>query len=162
RHQQQRPGRPAQHGPALRRAADAGVRALQRDVHRPRRLRRPGGHDPDVLLGAVGRHPAGGPERPRLDRRRRRPPFRDSPGRVHCVEFRGTPSGQTVATLPPTGLTSTAATIGASATGATESVNTVTITTTAAHNFVVGQLVTISGVGVAGYNGTFLIASVPT
>jgi len=36
-----------------------------------------------------------------------------------------------------------------------------TIQTTAAHGLVVGQLATISGVGVAGYNGTFPITSVP-
>jgi fimbrial isopeptide formation D2 family protein/uncharacterized repeat protein (TIGR01451 family) len=52
--------------------------------------------------------------------------------------------------------------IAASPTGATESGSTVTITTTAPHNFVTGQTVTIAGVGVAGYNGTFTIASVPT
>ena len=40
--------------------------------------------------------------------------------------------------------------------------NVTTITTTAAHNFQVGQFVTVTGVGVAGYNGTFLITSVPT
>src|SRR5438105_13687486 len=36
----------------------------------------------------------------------------------------------------------------------------VTIATTAAHGFVVGQNVTIAGVGVAGYNGTFAITAV--
>ena len=46
--------------------------------------------------------------------------------------------------------------------GAKETGNTVTITTTAAHNFAVGDVVNISGVGVAGYNGTFTIASVPS
>src|SRR5262249_9755015 len=40
--------------------------------------------------------------------------------------------------------------------------NTVTITTTAAHGFQVGQYATITGVTNAGYNGTFLITSVPT
>ena len=45
--------------------------------------------------------------------------------------------------------------------GATEAGNTVTITTTAGHGFTAGQTVVISGVGVAGYNGTFTIASVP-
>ena len=44
--------------------------------------------------------------------------------------------------------------------GATESGNTVTITTTTPHNFVVGQSVTVSGVTVGGYNGTFTITSV--
>jgi hypothetical protein len=51
--------------------------------------------------------------------------------------------------------------IAASPNGATESGSTVTIQTTAAHSFVVGQLVAISGVGAAGYNGTFTVASVP-
>src|SRR5262249_850116 len=44
--------------------------------------------------------------------------------------------------------------------GATETGNTVTITTTASNSFVVGESVEIAGVGVAGYNGTFTIASV--
>jgi hypothetical protein len=51
-------------------------------------------------------------------------------------------------------------TIAASPTGATESGNTVTITTTAAHTFNAGSPVTIAGVGVAGYNGTFTIATI--
>ena len=51
-------------------------------------------------------------------------------------------------------------TIAASPTGATESGNVVTITTTAAHGFNAGSPVTISGVGVAGYNGTFTITSI--
>jgi len=51
-------------------------------------------------------------------------------------------------------------TIAASPTGATESGKTVTITTTAAHGFIAGATVQISGVGVAGYNGTFTIASI--
>ena len=49
-----------------------------------------------------------------------------------------------------------------SSNGAVESSNTVTITTTTGHGFSVGQTVVISGVGVSGYNGTFVIASVPT
>ncbi len=44
--------------------------------------------------------------------------------------------------------------------GATESGSTVTITTTAEHGFAAGDSVTIAGVGVAGYNGTFTILSV--
>jgi hypothetical protein len=52
------------------------------------------------------------------------------------------------------------ATIAGSPTGATESGSTVTITTTNPHGFDVGQMVVISGVGVAGYNGTFTIASI--
>jgi uncharacterized repeat protein (TIGR01451 family) len=54
------------------------------------------------------------------------------------------------------------ATIVATPNGATEVGNTVTITTAAAHGYAVGQQVTISGVGVAGYNGTFTITSIPT
>lgn len=46
--------------------------------------------------------------------------------------------------------------------GATESGTTVTITTTAAHGFKVGQEVQVLGVGVSGYNGQFAIASVPS
>ena len=48
------------------------------------------------------------------------------------------------------------------AAGATEATNTVTITTATAHGFVVGQTVTIAGVTVAGYNGTFTILTVPS
>jgi hypothetical protein len=43
---------------------------------------------------------------------------------------------------------------------ATESGGTVTITTSAAHGFVVGQSVVIAGVGVTNYNGTFTIAAI--
>jgi hypothetical protein len=68
----------------------------------------------------------------------------------------GWPTGGTVAVAEATNA------IAASPTGATESGNTVTITTTAAHNLAVGNTVTISGVGVGGYNGTFTVASVPT
>ncbi len=46
--------------------------------------------------------------------------------------------------------------------GATESGNTVTISTAAAHGRSVGDVVTISGVGVAGYNGTSTITAIPT
>ena len=53
-------------------------------------------------------------------------------------------------------------TIAASPAGATQSGSTVTITTTAAHGFAVGQNVVIAGVGVAGYNGIFTIATVPS
>jgi hypothetical protein len=45
--------------------------------------------------------------------------------------------------------------------GATESGNTVTITTAAAHGLVAGQTVTIANVGNANYDGTFTVASVP-
>jgi len=48
----------------------------------------------------------------------------------------------------------------ASSGGGTTASATVTIQTAATHGFVAGQLVTISGVGVTGYNGTFAVASV--
>jgi uncharacterized protein (TIGR03118 family) len=59
---------------------------------------------------------------------------------------------------PVQDLSSHTATI--TATGATETGNTVTITTTAAHNFQVGQTAVVSGVANAGYNGSFTILSV--
>ena len=65
-------------------------------------------------------------------------------------------NGQTTAAIPYAG--SAAVAVGA----ATESGNTVTITTSAAHNFVVGQTVVIAGITPTGYNGTFTITSVPT
>jgi hypothetical protein len=45
--------------------------------------------------------------------------------------------------------------------GGTSASATATIQTTTAHGLVVGQLVTTTGIGVAGYNGTFPITSVP-
>ena len=45
---------------------------------------------------------------------------------------------------------------------ATEAATTATITTVGKHNFAAGETVVISGVGVAGYNGTFLITATPT
>ncbi|MBI1750155.1 MAG: hypothetical protein HY234_15705 [Acidobacteria bacterium] len=59
-------------------------------------------------------------------------------------------------TLPPP------ATATITSTGAARSANVVTITTTAAHNFVVGQLVIIAGVTDTSFNGSFLISTVPT
>jgi len=53
-------------------------------------------------------------------------------------------------------------TIAASPGGATEAVNTVTITTTAAHGFAVGDTVVVSGVGIAGYNGSWAVTAVPS
>ncbi len=64
--------------------------------------------------------------------------------------------GNGSATITPAG-TNVASIIGASEAGTT-----VTITTAANHNAVVGQKVVVAGVGVAGYNGTFTVASVPT
>ncbi len=61
------------------------------------------------------------------------------------------------AALPP----ATTSTI--TSTGAVRSNNVVTITTTAAHNFVVGQAVTISGVTTdTSFNGMFFIQTVPS
>jgi autotransporter-associated beta strand protein len=48
------------------------------------------------------------------------------------------------------------------ANGATESGSAVTITTTLPHPYQVGDQVQISGVGVAGYNGTFTVTTVPS
>jgi hypothetical protein len=45
--------------------------------------------------------------------------------------------------------------------GGTSASATATIQTTAAHGLIVGQLVTTSGIAVAGYNGTFPITAVP-
>src|SRR2546426_2694815 len=59
-------------------------------------------------------------------------------------------------TLPP------ANTVSIASNGAVRANNVVTITTTAAHNLLTGQPVTISGVTDASFNGTFTIASVPS
>src|SRR5262249_13148433 len=45
---------------------------------------------------------------------------------------------------------------------ATESGNTATVTTTAAHNLAVGDTIQVTGVNIFGYNGTFTVLSVPT
>src|SRR5260370_1039203 len=66
-------------------------------------------------------------------------------------------------TASPNGATQPASvTIAASPTGATENGFLVTITTATLHNLSAGQSVTIAGVGVSGYNGTFPIVSTPT
>lgn len=63
----------------------------------------------------------------------------------------------------PTGATQPAAVaIAASPSGATQSGYLVTITTGVAHGLSAGQTVTVSGVGVAGYNGTFSVIGVPS
>src|SRR5271163_1389109 len=46
--------------------------------------------------------------------------------------------------------------------GGTSASATATITTTTAHGFVVGQLITTTGIANAGYNGTFPVAAVPS
>ena len=63
----------------------------------------------------------------------------------------------------PVGATQPAAVgIVASPNGATESGYLVTITTTSAHGLSAGQTVTVAGVGVASYNGTFTVVSIPS
>src|SRR4051812_25510791 len=62
---------------------------------------------------------------------------------------------------PATGLpTSGGGTVTLAAPGATESGNTVTFRTSLAHGRSVGDVVTVSGVGVAAYNGTYTITAV--
>ena len=66
-------------------------------------------------------------------------------------------------TNPVSGLpTSGGGTVTLAVPGATESGNTVTISTSTAHGRSVGDMITIAGVGVAAYNGTFPITAVPT
>ena len=60
--------------------------------------------------------------------------------------------------LPGTCPVASTVPIDASPTGATESGSTVTITTTTNNNFITGQSVTISSVGVPQYNGTFAVS----
>lgn len=63
----------------------------------------------------------------------------------------------------PAGATQPAAvSIVASPTGATESGYLVAITTSAAHGLTAGQTVTVAGVAVTNYNGTFTVVSAPT
>ena len=67
-----------------------------------------------------------------------------------------------VAVLSSTQFTYIAGASGLAASGGgTSASTTATIQTTAAHGLAVGQLVTTTGIGVAGYNGTFQVASVP-
>ncbi|HLZ50816.1 MAG TPA: hypothetical protein VKP61_08705 [Candidatus Acidoferrum sp.] len=66
-------------------------------------------------------------------------------------------------TASPNGATQPAAvTIAASPSGATENGFLVTITTTTPHGLSAGQSVTIAGVGVAGYNGTYAVVAAPS
>lgn len=66
-------------------------------------------------------------------------------------------------THPTAGLaTSGGGTVTLGAPGATSVGTTATIRTVAAHNRSVGDVVVISGVGVAGYNGTVVISAVPS
>ena len=67
-----------------------------------------------------------------------------------------------LAVLSGTQFTYIAGVAGLAASGGGTSANaTATIQTSAAHGLSAGQLVTIAGVGVSGYNGTFAIVSVP-
>jgi hypothetical protein len=67
-----------------------------------------------------------------------------------------------VAVPSPTQFTYIAGASGLAASGGgTAASATATIQTTAAHGFIVGQLVTTAGIGVANYNGTFPITTVP-
>ena len=52
--------------------------------------------------------------------------------------------------------------IAAAPTGATEVGTTATFTTTSAHRLGVGAVVTVTGVGVAGYNGTWVVTAIPS
>ena len=90
---------------------------------------------------------------PDTDNGRPAPP-RDSDNLTNVAQpsFQGTMAGGNL--LDPS---TTVATI-AAANGATQAGNTVTITTTAAHGLVVGQVVAIAGVTEAEYNGTFTVA----
>ncbi len=73
----------------------------------------------------------------------------------------GTITQQGVYTAPAALPPAVTATI-ADGNGAVRASNVVTITTTAAHEFVVNQIVTISGVTDTTFNGTFVVASVPS
>lgn len=66
----------------------------------------------------------------------------------------GVPTGMSIT---PSTISGVAFSIASAPTGATESGNTVTITTTATCTFTTNQAVTISGVGVSGYNGSFVV-----
>ncbi len=78
----------------------------------------------------------------------------------------GNPASGTISTLglytAPSTTPPPATTVNITSTGAVRANNVVTITTTAAHNLVIGQVATISGVTDASFNGTFTIASVPS
>jgi hypothetical protein len=79
---------------------------------------------------------------------------------VGVASYNGTFS--IVAVPSPTQFTYIAGASGLTASGGgTAASATATIQTTAAHGFVVGQLVTTTGIGVANYNGTFPITTVP-
>ena len=72
------------------------------------------------------------------------------------------PGYSQAATIQPLSLAINAAPSATSRGGAEENGNTVTIATGSAHTLQVGDTVTIAGVGVAGYNGTWTVTAVPT
>ncbi len=72
------------------------------------------------------------------------------------------PGYSQAATVQPLSLTINAAPSAASVGGATEDGNVVTIAVSAAHTLQPGDVVTIAGVGVAGYNGTWTVDTIPT
>jgi hypothetical protein len=74
------------------------------------------------------------------------------------------PSSRSFQYSNPTGglATSGGGTVTLTAPGATESGTTVTFRTALAHGRSVGDVVTVSGVGVAAYNGTYTITAVPS
>ncbi len=82
--------------------------------------------------------------------------FSDTPPRLALLD-----SDNTHVTGVVKSSNATAVTLAASA-GATESGLTATFTTTSAHGFAIGNQVTVSGVPVSGYNGTFTVATVPS
>ncbi|HSS20658.1 MAG TPA: M12 family metallo-peptidase, partial [Pyrinomonadaceae bacterium] len=65
-------------------------------------------------------------------------------------------------TVRPTSVATNAAPSSTSLGGAEEVGNTVTIATGNAHTAQVGDVITITGMGVAGYNGTWTVTAVPT
>ena len=67
-----------------------------------------------------------------------------------------------VATITPLNITINPPPSSASRGGAEENGTTVTIATSAAHRLQVGDTVTVTGVAVAGYNGTFTVTAVPS
>jgi hypothetical protein len=72
------------------------------------------------------------------------------------------PGYASAATVQPLSLAINAAPSATSRGGAEENGNTVTIATGSTHTLQVGDSVTIAGVGVAGYNGTWTVTAVPT
>jgi Metallo-peptidase family M12B Reprolysin-like len=72
------------------------------------------------------------------------------------------PGFSAASTIQPLTLTINAAPSATSRGGAEEDGNTATIATSASHTLKVGDVVTIAGVGVAGYNGTWTVTAVPS